>query len=718
MNTTADEEWAAQVKGWQLTGRWDNVRYGPPPDAIDCLVPQHLLPPHLRRETPAKPNGRAPAEGATTKQNGSAEHRNGAPQPPSKEKYDLDEHGTEVRKVLDRVISSLVAVKSDPLQVLKAVRAGARALAEFDFDPGYDAAIAHLQAVARDHYTLSVDDIQAQISGGVQDALEQRAAQSSGARPHGTGEHDRFDRGKAAARQQPHDAWPDPCPLPEALLPVAPFDFSLLPKKLRPWGVDVAERMQCPADFIGVSIMAALGSVIGRKIVIKPKSQDDWQVVANQWGLIVGRPGILKSPAMEEALKPLKRLCAEAERGFADAQNAHNVDEKIVKIQTTEALRKASKLFSGKSKETTTDAERMQRARELIAENPTSAEPTLRRYIANDTNIASLGVLLQQNPNGLLVFRDEIVSLLSSLDQEERASEKGFYLTGWNGDSSYTFDRIGRGLHLNVECVCLSMLGSTQPGRISDYLSQAVRGGRGDDGLMQRFGLLVWPDISADWKHVDRWPDKVARTTAFDVFDCLDKLKWHAVHAKRDPGSDGDEEGLPYLRFNIDAYDAFVDWRKDLENRLRGDDLHPALESHLAKYRKLVPGLALICHLVDYEAGCETGLVGLPALERAIAWAKYLETHARRAYGSVIAGAAETAKAILLKIKTGHLGSEFSSREVWRPNWSKLTDRTAVQGGLTLLVDYDYLRETKKTATGGRHATVYVVNPKCMKTSL
>ena len=110
--------------------------------------------------------------------------------------------------------------------------------------------------------------------------------------------------------------------------------------------------------------------------------------------------------------------------------------------------------------------------------------------------------------------------------------------------------------------------------------------------------------------------------------------------------------------------------------------------------------------------------MGGPALKRAIAWAKYLETHARRAYGSVIAGAAETAKAILLKIRSGHLPDKFSSRDVWRPQWSRLTDRTAVQAGLTLLVDYDYLRETKKTATGGRHATVYVVNPKCMKTSL
>ena len=116
-------------------------------------------------------------------------------------------------------------------------------------------------------------------------------------------------------------------------------------------------------------------------------------------------------------------------------------------------------------------------------------EPTLRRYIANDTNVASLGVLLQQNTNGLLVFRDELVSLLAHLDQEKNASERGFYLTAWSGKSSYTFDRIGRGLHLHIDAPGLSMLGSTQPGIISQYLSRAVRGGRGDDGLIQRFGL-------------------------------------------------------------------------------------------------------------------------------------------------------------------------------------------------------------------------------------
>src|SRR5262249_22899105 len=154
--------------------------------------------------------------------------------------------------------------------------------------------------------------------------------------------------------------------------------------------------------------------------------------------------------------------------------------------------------------------------------------------------------------------------------------------------------------------------------------------------------------------------------------------------AKRDRGSNGDEEGLPYVRLGYDAYDIFMDWRTGLERRLRCGELHPALEAHLAKYRKLVPGLALISHLADGF----TGPVRVAAMRRAIAWASYLETHAQRAYGSVTAASADTAKAILAKVRSGHLKSGFRSRDVWRPGWSRLTDREAVNAGLAMLVDY------------------------------
>src|SRR5262249_34460247 len=79
-------------------------------------------------------------------------------------------------------------------------------------------------------------------------------------------------------------AAPVPRPLPSSLLPVASFDMALMPDKLRPWAADLAERMQCPADYIGVSLMVSAAAVIGRKIAVRPLAHDDWTVVCNQWG--------------------------------------------------------------------------------------------------------------------------------------------------------------------------------------------------------------------------------------------------------------------------------------------------------------------------------------------------------------------------------------------------------------------------------------------------
>jgi Protein of unknown function (DUF3987) len=56
----------------------------------------------------------------------------------------------------------------------------------------------------------------------------------------------------------------------------------------------------------------------------------------------------------------------------------------------------------------------------------------------------------------------------------------------------------------------------------------------------------------------------------------------------------------------------------------------------LAKYRSRVPALALILHLIDggVDAGVGRAVSGAAA-ERAAAWCRYLEAHARRLYATV-----------------------------------------------------------------------------------
>ena len=326
-----------------------------------------------------------------------------------------------------------------------------------------------------------------------------------------------------------------------------------------------------------------------------------------------------------------------------------------------------------------------------------------------DSSYQALGEALRHNPNGVLVHRDELMSLLRSLDREDNAEARGFYLTGWNGADSYIFDRIGRGANLSVPSVTLSLLGSTQPGMIQNYVRNIMSGTGSDDGLLQRFGMMVWPDMPKTWTEHDREPNSLYRQQAFDAFDYLDALTPEQAGAQFDQYSDGNA----FLRFDPVALSVFREWRQDLEHRLRSNELHPAVESHLAKYRKLVPALALIHHLTDFG----TGAVGEQSVVAALCWAKYLESHAHRVYQAGAASTVDGAQTLLRNLRSGRLDPEFSGRDIYHKNWSPLsTDMEKIRQALGLLEDHGWVRsvEVPAGANGGRPTTRYIANPKAM----
>jgi putative DNA primase/helicase len=246
----------------------------------------------------------------------------------------------------------------------------------------------------------------------------------------------------------------------------------------------------------------------------------------------------------------------------------------------------------------------------------------------------------------------------------------------------------------------LSLLGSIQPAVIGGYLRQAVAGA-GDDGLLSRFQLLAWPNIGGEWRNVDRFPNSEAKEAAYTVFKRLDGLDPAAIRATVEDGT------IPYLRFNDAAQELFTEWRLPFEQRIRSGNDHAAFESHLAKYRKLVPALALLIHLAETEGGP----IGEGALLKALAWAEYLESHARRAYASVTQAEAEGARALLHRIRRNEVPDPFKPREIYLKHWAYLSKPEEAHEAIRLLCDLDYLRE-ERLDTGGRPLTQYWVNPK------
>lgn len=493
------------------------------------------------------------------------------------------------------------------------------------------------------------------------------------------------DRLEGEGRPESEDTWPLPTPLPDVLPPVQPFDPELLPVALRGWVMDIAHRMQCPPDFPAVGAVVALSSLIGARVVVRPKARDDWQVTPNLWGLIVGRPGVMKSPALKESLKPMERLEATEFEQWQAVHDAWKIETKLAELQSADNEKKAKGLANKDP----------MAARTLLQSIDLPEEPQARRLIVNDATVEKLGELLQMNTWGILSYRDELYGLLTSMDKQGQEGARTFYLQAYDGDQGYTFDRIMRGT-VHIDRVCLAMLGSIQPGRVQEYVRGAVSGGSADDGLLQRFGLAVWPDVNGEFHHVDQLPDTSARQAAWAVFERLAALQ---------PVSDTD----PHIwRFDAAAQDLFVEWRVPFEQQLKGGDLHPAVESHLAKYRKLIPALALVFALIDTpDSG---GVIGEAELLRALAWGDYLRSHANRLYSAAVIPETLGAASLLKKIMASALGIEFTPRQAALKGWAGLNTPEAVRKAADVLADYDWLRREVQQ-TGGRPSERYLVNP-------
>lgn len=461
---------------------------------------------------------------------------------------------------------------------------------------------------------------------------------------------------------------PPPKALPTALKPVPTLNPDHLPDVLRDAALDIADRMQCPVDFVAVTMLNAAGAAIGNEVGICPRANDQtWRAFAAIWGGIIAEPGSNKSSAMAEAHRPLTNLEERAHAEYAEACKKY--DRELALYERAQADWQKSK----------------------AGQIPVAPEkPRPKRFLVHDTTYQKLGEILAGNPRGVLAFNDELTALLLSWDTPGQEAARGFYLQGWSGTGSYSFDRIGRG-SIHLSRFCISVFGAFQPDKIKQYAQMAQRGSSHNDGLLQRFQLLVWPDTSREVRIVDRPPNKEAIE------------KYHqAIYRLAQPGqvllpSNHPVNARYLLHFSPDAQTLFNDWFLALERSLRSGKYDSSILSHFSKYRSLVPALALLYHLLDSHSGdvCRT------CLERGLGMATYLRQHAIRIYSAASGHDHMPSRALAKKLLDGALESGFTARAVLLKGWSDLTNKDAVQGALDSLVEYGWLEE-KEVRTGGR----------------
>lgn len=481
-----------------------------------------------------------------------------------------------------------------------------------------------------------------------------------------------------------------PKPLDFTLKPVEKLNADLMPKVLADWLIPAARVIGCPIDFLVLSAIVAAGSLIGARMRVKPLQNSDWFVVPNIYGGLVGLPSTKKTPALDETQKPILELQAKARKDVKAEMRDYEIELRFYE--------KAEKEIFNKAKTANEAKERLKRL-------PKPKKPVLRRFQINDVTTSKMIHFLSENPNGLLLFRDELVGWLRSLENDYDKSARAFILEVWKGGISYELARVD-GREIPLTSGTLSIMGGIQPSKLQRYVGEAYSF-ENSDGFLQRL-TLVYPDLVGRGKKPTP-SDYESKQNGFEKANRIFKILAEQDFQGRCVSANGDK--FFAVKFEKQAQKRVDKWKEEIETEAESIQANDeAFAAYLYKLPKTCFGIALIFHCLE-----RIGEYSFPdeisddTASRAIAYTNYLISHTKRVFALGENQVFDLARKLVEKIKTGDLQQGFKQREILRKKWSGFRVAEDVNEVLSLLVDYGYLRAVKTTE--GRPTTEFYFHP-------
>jgi hypothetical protein len=359
------------------------------------------------------------------------------------------------------------------------------------------------------------------------------------------------------------------------------FPVDALPLAIRQFSVEASLALPVPVEAVAVPALVAAASAIGatRNIILKP----GWVELSALYGAVVLPSGSIKSPALELALRPVRSRQAEYRRIYRSQYEAYKKELE----EYIEARRSRKQ-----------DGERRQKPE----------PPVMRRTFTSDTTTERCGVLLNENPRGLLLCRDELSGWVRSLNQYKagKGADKEFYLSAYSGQL-ICVDRQGKD-PIYVESPRLSVIGGIPP----DVVPELDDHGR-EDGFLPRI-LYACPDPVPV-----RWTDATISDAALTAYNALfDRLYDLTCDEFNRPVS---------LGLTPDALAIFKQFHDEHCAEAETDTLTPGLRPFYAKLKGLCGRLALI-HAVCVDPSA--GEVGPESVAAAADLIDYFKGQARR----------------------------------------------------------------------------------------
>lgn len=530
-----------------------------------------------------------------------------------------------------------------------------------------------------------------------------------------------------------------PKPFASSGIKVIDFHDGLLPPGLFKDVMASSHTTQCAPDYVGASVLIAMMAVPGDKWIILPKKNDpSFKVVPNTYGFIVGEPSDKKSPSLGLAESQIKRLAAQMreekqpeidkwkkEKAKLDAEflalknrlkklSDTAVEEEYSPSEELENAEDGDPVFSDEpefslepSRDPQTEAESCEQATEeeydpisdISARMAAIIElqndpPRAREFFEEDANMESLETLLSWNP-GAIIWVDELIGWLNSFDKKGYEQARSKFLTLWIGNKRYSVRRMNR--FCFVKHPCVTVFGCMVPDSVRSLVT-ACKNGSGNDGLLQRFQIVVWPEKRSHYEYVDTVGSEPIATK--QAFDNLTKTSESALYHE--------ESDYNFIQFSPEAQPEFAAWLTRQENRRieNKEGFSGSMIAHMGKYNSLVPSIAFTLQMAMKP---DSTSISLQALNYGIAWAEYRESHAIKMYDENSGPEDEVAAKKLLGLMLKKVGfdKDFTVRDVAQKRWVGFKTNSEAQAALETLREMGWVTSSVLSVPGKKPTAYY-----------
>ena len=375
------------------------------------------------------------------------------------------------------------------------------------------------------------------------------------------------------------------------------FPLEVFPQTMQSVILDMARYENYKAEFIATAMLSAVSAALGGTYRIRIKGE--WQSNAALYIILVGRPGLGKTPPLEAAYRPIRKH-----------------DYALFKAYETELEVWKAAGENGK-------------------------KPVLRRTVVSDFTPESLLLTHNNNPRSVAILVDEIMGMFNSANRYTNGQLIEQLLTAWSG-GALDVTRVSSTIPIHIEQPCINIVGTTQTKRVHELLTKGFE----DNGLLDRF-LFVLPKSWKMSKWTD-WDDGGVDRAA------LPAARWEQILSKvlALDYDIGEEERMPHvLSMDREAREYFFSWWNRKVERINRIEDDAQVESREMKHPAQVARLALLMQVLRYASGeSHLQFVDLASVKAAIRLNGYFEDSYRRIRSFVAEDMCEEPPKVLLSL--------------------------------------------------------------------